>query len=615
MSEYLKTNTDEHGSGDGKAPQYVARRDDPLGLKAIDILAQRGCQTVIIGEEENAPPGSIVLYTTSLSSIGSHLGGNQIRVAPYSRTVAPGWADTTPYQIGIHDGRSCDKKAGCLAQAVIQAAREYELWLAGKTDQPSWLTTAPAGDESSRAYQEWIGKAKRNGQYATTPGLHDTNIERGFQGQWKIEVVEKADMGSIQTRRDIPSTIEAFSLFPECKVRYPEVVVDALGDLYAEYNLAFGPLVKENREWGGDYRYCLAGPNEAPVNYFAQIDMAGLPRQFLEKAGGLGKGEVRGLLRGRVFEIENSLAMYNLLRGIFSRNGQDSNFKRGFDESLDRLRQMHGMPIALLAVTDEKYQAMRATEFGKTPGQLLTDAEVKKLSGFDTLFGPIEFEKHLRQNGGESKYLLYVRASDPLSRMRHPNAPVECPLLEDEELRKIIKEHAITLNIDSPYWDSFSPRGINDTKAYLLPMGMAWEINGSADFRSEAFLKFLLSQGVNLEQIESGQVILRGKPERRHYGCYGHIIGRLGNRTLTTELTSSLRERGPYVVQPEKAIPIITDAQGKGGYVYIDRVFFSTDGTKYRFLGGFRNMMPLGSQSVRHGRIHGAADAVFAEIT
>jgi hypothetical protein len=93
--------------------------------------------------------------------------------------------------------------------------------------------------------------------------------------------------------------------------------------------------------------------------------MRGLPDSTLQKIETMSDGQAVTELRKGMFEIENSLAMYGLLNDIFSKEGKMSYFKERFGASLDMLRQKHGKKIALLAVTEEKYKAMRESEFGK----------------------------------------------------------------------------------------------------------------------------------------------------------------------------------------------------------------------------------------------------------
>ncbi len=442
------------------------------------------------------------------------------------------------------------------------------------------------------------------------------------------------NLGPIVERQDIPSSLAPFRVLPDYKVRYPKVIVAALGDLFAEYNAAFEPLVEANREWKTDYRFAVT-PDGVPANFAVQVDMVGLTEEFLRNAAKMPQKDVRETLRGMIFEIENSLAMYSLLEGGFAWNSRESFFKARYRAVLEDIRRRTSRPIALLAVTDQKLEAMRASEFGKSEGEALTDAEVHKLSGFDRLFGPAEFRGHLEQRGG-CEYLLYVRSSDPVAKLKRPDTAVDHPLLADAAMRRVIKECSVTFNIDDPFWPVGDSRRINDTKWYMPPMGMAYSVvheedlwtptfaahlakgKPYAEWESErlstGFVAFLESFGSCPNEVEEGQRAVRLKPAQGTYGCYGHVSGPLPEGRVRRDLRRGLKDRGPYVAQPELQCPVVINETGKE-FVFIDRNFLGLVGDEIRFLGGFRSLMPLDSTEAKNGRNHGSHHTVWAEIT
>ena len=114
--------------------------------------------------------------------------------------------------------------------------------------------------------------------------------------------------------------------------------------------------------------------------------------------------------------------------------------------------------------------------------------------------------------------------------------------------------------------------------------------------------------------IECNRAAVRTKPMQSSYGCYGHLRGSFADKRLRQELRKNLRERGPYVIQPEMHIPtIINETDGKA-YAYIDRNFLAFTNGQPRFLGGFRSLMPIESKEAQNGRIHGNGSTVWAEI-
>jgi hypothetical protein len=452
-----------------------------------------------------------------------------------------------------------------------------------------------------------------------------------------IQAETSANLGPVVKRDDIRSTKGPFYALPSYRVVYPTVVIAALARLYAEYNATFTSLLEKNREWDTDYRHChLAGGRVA--NFAVQIDMVGLSQVFIDSVAKQSVESVTEILRGHIFEFENSLAMYSLLQGIFSSPGGHSRFCRKFRSSLDNIRNRFDRPIALLAVTDQKYRAMLETEFGWKEGDSLpSDAEIETLTGFNTLLGPDEFARHVRENDGDCRYLLYARTSDPVAKLKNPRLEVHHPLLGNPELRHVIKANSLTLNVDAPGMPA--AHRINDTKEYMPQMGMAYPVNHEQDLFSDGVLEFirrtarpyaeytgterlnsqfaawLRSREIDPGLVAAGSRKLRAKPLRGSYGCYGHVKGSASSGDFRANLRRNLERRGSYIVQPELPFSVITNTADGQQFAFIDRVFFSITGEQPEFIGGFRDMIPLDSFEVARGRIHGNADAVWAEIT
>lgn len=454
-------------------------------------------------------------------------------------------------------------------------------------------------------------------------------------------VTEHRPLGNVTVRRDIPCYPGEFKTYPDYKVPYPSQVLEALGELYKEYNAAFRDLVELNREWPTDYQYCFDRDGE-PVNYFVQIDMVGLPTDFLEAIPLMTKNEIKTVLRSNIFEIENSLAGYELLQKIFAPEGTDESlFKNHFRKAQDDLRNLYGRPIALLAVTEEKYGLMKAYEFGAGIDESLSNAEVRERSGFDALWGPEEFKQHLEENGGECEYLLYVRSSSPTAKLKNPQLEVKQPLLADEAFRRVIKANAITFNVDGPEMDGEAR--INDTKSYLLSMGLAFHLQRmdgqdpfSQIFTSEfmshlskgrpyhdfpvdqrltpAFTHFLSQSNVDPLEVAEGRVMMRFKPEKESYGAYGHERLVLSDSRKRRDVKNHIKKRGSYVVQPEMSIPTVENETDGTRTVYIDRNFFAFTSGHPSFMGGFRTMMQTESNEARNGRVHGSIETIWAEI-
>jgi hypothetical protein len=450
-----------------------------------------------------------------------------------------------------------------------------------------------------------------------------------------------ADLGEVKTICQLKSVIKDVKTLPNYQIYYPPVIKEALANLFMEYNQAFKEIVARNREFPNDYRYCqnsnasaIPLKKAAPLNYIVQVDMVGLTDNFLSLAQDCSEAEVRESIRQGIFEIENSLAMYQLLERIFARDGEVGAFSPKFREVLDEIREVHKKSIAILAVTEEKLKSIRAMEFGREDERVLTDSEVLKLSGFDALLGPQDFLEHLSKNSGECRYLLYVRASDPVEKLKNPAVMLDNPLLENPRLRSIIRANTITLNVDGP--NSAARDRINDTKEYLLKMGMGFKVDSIGSLidvelvqaiakkvgkvvleekmLSPEFKDYLRGVNINPQQLLSGEVLLRGKPLRGCYGCYGHVRGHLGMSEFRGELTRGIKKSGEYVIQPEIKTPTIKNLKDGTRYTFIDRNFLACTGGEVKFLGGFRTMISVDSNEAKRGRIHGSQDSVYGEI-
>lgn len=410
----------------------------------------------------------------------------------------------------------------------------------------------------------------------------------------KFNNIDNIDIGS-------PTTIElgtrTLEFLPNYQVEYPQSVVDALGILYQEYNQAFIPLIDANRENRTDYQYCFSNSNCDPTNFMVQIDMCGLSSDYLANAVNLDSYEIAQDLRRKIYEIENSIADYVYLSAV----GVD------IRPALDSIRERFGRPIALLATTNRKYGEMRVAEFGESKeGDVIEGERVKSISGFDAFFGPDEFLKYIEENNGECEFLLYVRSSAPKEQLRNPSLRETQSLLQNAELRRIIKANTITFNIDNPDDPFGAAQRINDTKLYMPSMGMGYPIYSVSDLQTREFEEFLATCS------SEEKALLRAKPALESYGGYGQLRGKIDPQ-FNRELNSAMRMRGPYIMQPEIPYSRIIDNNGEE-FIYIDRNYLGLRNGKVIYLGGERTLMPVSSQEARNGRVHANTDAILANI-
>jgi len=393
----------------------------------------------------------------------------------------------------------------------------------------------------------------------------------------------------------------------EYTVLYPQCVLRELGQLFAEYNEAFAPLVECNCEWESDYAQCIPKGSHEFINFVVQVDMVGLPDAYLASAaaGERSGQDVREDLRRAVFEIDNSTAgyrFYPFLRGVWG-----------------GLRAQLGKPIALLATTQGKYEEMLEFEFGGDA----SDKTVRKISGFDRFFNPEQFVRHITTpGGGEYKcdFALYVRSSYPLEKQRDPRVHVEEPLLGDAAIRQVIKANTLTLNIDAPEMEY--ERRINDTKEYMSSMRMAAIVTDADALKCQngsifppTFEQHLAKRGADrmAQHMSRDQLRIRAKPLKGSYGCYGHVWGAWDSR-VNNKIAKMMSRYGACVLQPELSTPLLMSELGER-YTFMDRLFFARTGEDQPyFVGGQRIMLPVDSPEAIKGRLHLNHDAVVVDI-
>ena len=459
--------------------------------------------------------------------------------------------------------------------------------------------------------------------------LATDQFQRASQSDWDdvASQPDHLDLGTASRVYGLANSVRASSgvvqpipvfAFHDCRLAYPSIVTEALLRLFEEYNQNFSSLVEANREWETDYQYLRCADGEYR-NLFAQIDMAALPLPLIERLSmpGIRLEAVCEALRNNIFEIENSIAGYDYTTRTFETQVRTVPIKTKWHAALDRLRKRYGKPIALLASTEEKFESLCVFEFGTDAPP--SDDHVKRISGFDKLIGPAEFAAHIDDRKGSCDYLLFVRASEPLEKLRRPATQIEYPLLADPRLRQAIKAHAITINVDTPNapYDTL----VNDTKAYMRPMDMGFEIGAVddllsvelarhlaagapfADFHGPKFsprvVTYLRKKGVSPAQINGGDIEFRFKPLKGTYGCYGHVRGSLSSRSTRRKLKIEINARGPYVVQIEIPPHVIEDQRTGDRYHGMHRNFVGFDDDTPSF---FRRHVRSDAEQVHRSR-------------
>lgn len=425
-----------------------------------------------------------------------------------------------------------------------------------------------------------------------------------------VDAGEAHDIGDKFVRYDIPSTLAPFKTYPDAPIQYPKVVQQAFNNVFEIHKATLQDTVRLNLENPDeDYRYVRNDADGTYFNPFAQIDARGLPEEFLDlvEQQHVSEEVMTKVLLNNMFEAEVSLAMVNLLQRVNPR------FNDTFRQALDVLRNRHNKEIALLAVTDPKYAAMRATEHGMTEG-IVTPQQAREITGFDALLSPAEFMDLVRKYGDDIPYMLYVRPSLPDTVLKDPRQKAPPTLLDVDDYRRVIKMNAITPNID--HRDMPPEARLNDTKKNQEAMGIAYNINSMNDLLRPELVEFLLRRGIPLEDIMAGQAVARVKPMEAAYGAYGHHEGKIGSASFGNQLNKKLGLYGPYVLQPKITTPHFRNTRDGMEFKYIHRVFVTAQELGGEYMGGFCNMIPTTSHEVKGEveRIHGNGSAHWRAI-
>jgi hypothetical protein len=427
-------------------------------------------------------------------------------------------------------------------------------------------------------------------------------------------------------------------------IEYPPKMVEALNILLERYNSAFTRVLQLRQPDA----YPLAYHNGNFTNMMVQVDMRGLPLGFLETIGDIPTEELAGVLNSLLYEAENSLAMYGMMRGIFSPDAQtqyspQSFFGVNFDSALDLYKKLTGRPLVLAAVTEAKWQSMLNSEFGTenlSSDNELTPEKVRLLSGFDRFVGPERLKRLLSKK--DPQILLYMRTSYPASWLKNPaKEQLSIPILEDDGLREKIRELAITPNIDDPkgvnwFLNAISTgqfKMVSDSEYGFVLIPNVFEGKGGVVVGiindTKEYLRFmdperrrLVVDPAQVNELFSNNenIAVRLKPAFLHYGVYGHHRILLGEekkkrKEVFDNFRSDMKRRGPYILEPELLDYSFSDEEGQE-WKASHRLFLAYDprDSRYKFIGGLFNAEPANSEEARKGRLHGSDVTVWGQI-
>lgn len=113
---------------------FCTKKDDDLGLIAVETLKQLGCNVLSLELGESAPKGSIAFFTPE---DGSSINWKKwLKIAiPKFNDVIPFWAQTTSYCVALRPRKEIPEKDSIdlerYEKAILSVAIQYENLLTG----------------------------------------------------------------------------------------------------------------------------------------------------------------------------------------------------------------------------------------------------------------------------------------------------------------------------------------------------------------------------------------------------------------------------------------------------------------------------------------------------
>lgn len=431
-------------------------------------------------------------------------------------------------------------------------------------------------------------------------------------------------------------------------IQYPEALVEGYRLACEQYDKYFIGIVDGHKTSQTDYKY-------APKTFAYQIDGPAYSEAFLKEAANMHPSDFAAFITARVFEFEPNIAAYGLNNRLWGGTTSDT-WKAGIED----IRRRTGKKVAILTGTQAKLDETILYETGIANKQYMPAGRIKDMTGFDDIIGPDDLKViHAMFGGSDSPFVFFGRTSMPKDWLRNPNTQVS-KALSDPEIIKYIREYAITHNFDDPNLPNSDSRVIMDTKEALVRSGGAYSVSNVADIYSDDLLSELSSKGIHIELITDGTITpkqkvelgkqlqkfqpsallsgslidhlerrgvdssdfangkrkVRVKPLKQHYGIYGHETGSLNSSKFLNAVTSQIKLRGDYILQPEFANLQVANSINTGeSYVAIDRVFFIRGSNgELKPMESCRSLMPVNSTDGSKNNVHEGSETRCARI-
>ena len=427
------------------------------------------------------------------------------------------------------------------------------------------------------------------------------------------------------------------------EVKYPPNLWQAYIIACELYDKVFMSCVHESKTWPTDYQF-------APYTLAFQVDGPAYSDAFIELAATLPPEILAQFVIARAFEFENNIAMY----GLNSRLWPYGTTNQTWHMMLDTVRAKTGKKVAVLAGSEDKLSEMIVSELGIVKGPV-TPEITKSITGFDAYIDPDTLSEQLqRYNGADCDYVLYGRTSMPKSWLADPSSKVEMSKWQDPSLVQFARKFALTHNFDLSSTHLTDSHLLTDTKEAMVRIGAVYPVSQISDIYSQEFINiarangisfnslavagiqklaailkifnsnlilaqpfqaYLRGRGMEPEMVAKGEIELRAKPLRLHYGAYGHIIGKANRANFLLSLLKNLESRGPYIVQPEFSNLIVIDIDTELSYIAIDRIFLVRDENgQLAPMESVRSLMPTASIDGRRNTVHEGPSTRCARI-
>ena len=360
-----------------------------------------------------------------------------------------------------------------------------------------------------------------------------------------------------------------------------------------------------------------------------------MSQTFLNEIRDFSADDIANILAPFIFEYESSIARYPLLFWI-----NNNDFKKWFIKNLDEIREKTWKKIILLATTKSKLESIQEEEFWIKKWENIDSKYIKENSWFDNLWWPKELEHYYNniEKWEESNYIFFTRASIDTEWLKNQNKKEKSEILENDDLRKFLKENTITINIDNPNDKNTIP--VNDTKEYMEDLWLwyfftnineifseelieylktkEWRAKGFSWFKwyfyKENLKNFLISSWVNEDELKTWKVIFRFKPVYESYWAYSQLASNL-NTSKERKKLENISDWKKFLLQLERPTKKIINENTWKEYLAIHRLFpYSDKEGEIYFNKSIINLMPINEKQKNTPTVHWGKTAEWWEI-